>query len=134
MEPINLSQLLAQSTIIMAIGGAFIKLIMTKVDKKIADNNDKLDGKLDKLFDKADEKRHKDKEQAFTAINGIGTKVTDLEKELALQKQTDARHDKEIAELNHKHNSLEGEIKSIHEKVLLKIEELRDLIISRMIS
>ncbi len=133
MDSINLSQLLAQSGAFALIASAFIKFIMGKVDKKIADNNDKFEKNLKELFDKADNKRHRDKEQIFSSINGIGEKVTILEKELALQKQTDERHDREFQELTKKHTSLEGEIKSIHEKVLLKIDELKDLILSRIV-
>jgi hypothetical protein len=133
MNEINLSQLLAQSGAFALIAGAFIKFIMGKVDKRIADNNDKFEEKLEKLFEKANDKRHKDKEQIFASINGIGEKVTLLEKELALQKQTDDRHDREFQELTRKHTSLDGEIKSIHEKVLLKIDELKDLILSRIV-
>ena len=141
---INLYQLLAQSGTIIVIGGAFIKVIMNKVDNRIADNNkvvlQSIDSKIEKLeeahekeIEKLDEKRHKDKEQVFSSVNGIGEKVTALEKELALQKQTDERHDRELSEARDKHNSLETELKSIHEKILIKMEELKDLILSRIV-
>ena len=123
---INWNQVAAQSTILIAFGGILAKLIWGKITSEIG-------AAVEKSEEKVLAKLSKDKEKIYQDINGLGKKCTDLQLELALQKQIDARHDKELEEARKIHKELDVRCNNMVEKIFMRIEELKDLILTKYV-
>lgn len=126
MEGVNWSEVGAQTAIIGLIGGAISRLLWTKIESKI----DKATVRLEKDLKK---ELSDTKKQVYMDINGLGQKVQEFNIELALQKQTDIRHDKELEEIRGRHLALDTRFNEMVEKIFIKIEELKDLVITKYI-
>ena len=131
---VNWNQLAAQSTVIIGAGAIIARLLWSKVDalidKKINESEEKLEEKIDTMFQRVKDKQTKDKEQIFSDINGMGTKLQQMDKQLALQMAIDDRHDKELTEGRSQHKDLDTRFNAVVEKIFLRIEEVKDLIMT----
>ena len=121
---INWSQVAAQSGILIGFGGIVAKLIWSKITSEIQLT-------VEKSEEKVLTKMAANKEQLYKDINGLGERMRQFDIELAVQKQTDARHDKELEEARRTHKDLDVRFNNMVEKIFLKIEELKDLIITK---
>lgn len=121
---INWSQVAAQSGILIGFGGIVAKLIWSKITSEIQLT-------VEKSEEKVLTKMAANKEQLYKDINGLSDRMRQFDIELAVQKQTDARHDKELEEARRTHKDLDVRFNNMVEKIFLKIEELKDLIITK---
>lgn len=123
---VNWNEIAAQTTVLGLMGGAILKLVWSKLEGIMDKKIDAFDKQVQAEFDKRDNKRHEDKTQTFNTINGIGARVQSLETEIALQKQTDTRHDKELDELSENHKTLHKEFNQLAEKIWQELKDIRE--------
>ena len=124
MDSVNWSEVTAILTGFSIVIGGIMKILFTKIDA----NTDKklliLEKQFQHQFDKLDAKHKEDKAQTFNSINGVGERVQKLETQIALQQQTDSKHDDQIKELSDNHKEIQKEIQDVVNKIW---DELRDI-------
>ena len=128
---VNWQQLTAQTAVLGLVGGFIMKAFWTKVDAKIDQKNNQQRKEIDEELDKRDIKRSTDKERMYQDINGLGQKIQAISTEMEIQKREDMRHDKELDSLRDNHKDLDARFNAVVEKIFLKIEEVKDLIITK---
>jgi len=130
---INWNQLAAQSTVILGAGAIIMKLLWGKItaeiNEKITISEAKTKEKIEIRYRRLESKQSEDKKQVFDSVCNLTTKINEMKTDVALQKQTDDRHDREIRQQTDNHKHLDDKFSSIVDKIYNQIQEIRDYVI-----
>lgn len=126
MDGLDWEQIAAQTTVIFVVGGLLSRSFWAKIKAEIKDAVQNAESEMKSELSA-------NKSQIYSDMNGLGQKIENLNVEIQLQKQTDFRHDKELEQIRSRHIELDTRFNAMIEKIYNQINDLKDLIVNKIV-